>query len=261
VTLQEYVFIDNYNHYSHGFSEAIPFPGCINLTAINVDPANKIFKSINGVLYNKPPYEGNKPLYEGENYSVLLQCPQAKTGAFTIPDNVTNIAIRAFEDCAGLTSVTIPDSVTEIGWMAFKGCTSLIKVWFKGTISIDNFGYYYSNWPWQEKQSFIGDLKDKFYANDSTDGTPGIYFTTKPVNEDSKWGLLYIGGTYSNYNNTASFYLKSDGDFVYYNGFSMTYPGTWSFSGETIYTPLGVFTVIDGSTIYNSTWGTWHRER
>jgi len=250
ITSQDYVFPDGH----HQFSNDIPFSGCTNLTSITVDPANKNFKSYYGVLYNKPPFE--------EDYNVLLRCPQAKTGGFVVPDNVTNIAIRAFEDCAGLTNITIPDSVTKIGWMAFRGCTNLTKVWFKGTISSDNFGYWHSFWPGMEKQSFPGDLRDKFYAYDSTNGTPGIYTTKKPVNEDSKWGIIYVSdSTYSNSSRTASFYLKYNGDFVYYTNGSMTYPGTWTFSGDTIYTPLGSFTVIDEKYISHPTLGTWNRER
>ncbi|MBE6356270.1 MAG: hypothetical protein E7058_04055, partial [Lentisphaerae bacterium] len=48
--------------------------------------------------------------------------------SIVIPDGVTTIGNRAFDDCRSLTSVTIPDSVTTIGDSAFSGCTSLTSV-------------------------------------------------------------------------------------------------------------------------------------
>lgn len=48
--------------------------------------------------------------------------------SITIPDSVTNIGFRAFDDCTNLTSVTIPDSVTGMGWWAFNECTRLTNI-------------------------------------------------------------------------------------------------------------------------------------
>jgi hypothetical protein len=45
-----------------------------------------------------------------------------------IPDSVTNIGNRAFQNCTGLTHVIIPDSVGTIGVGAFLGCTRLASV-------------------------------------------------------------------------------------------------------------------------------------
>jgi hypothetical protein len=33
----------------------------------------------------------------------------------------------------------------------------------------------------------LGDLRTKFYATNSTNGTPGTYTTTAPVNSSSVW--------------------------------------------------------------------------
>jgi hypothetical protein len=57
----------------------------------------------------------------------------------TIPNSVISIR-NAFFGCTGLTSITIPDSVTSIGNYAFTNCTNLTSVMFQGTISSDNFG-------------------------------------------------------------------------------------------------------------------------
>lgn len=64
----------------------------------------------------------------------LYTCPEGKSGSIVIPDSVTEIGSKAFNDCKGLTSVTIPDSVTEIGvygYHVFYGCEN-IQATYKG---------------------------------------------------------------------------------------------------------------------------------
>jgi hypothetical protein len=97
------------------------FEGCTSLTAIEVDPANLVYSSMDGVLLDK-------------DEKTLIQCPTGKTGAYTIPNSVTTIAYSAFGSCGSLASVTIPDSVTEIGGWAFEGCTGLTNVEIPETV-------------------------------------------------------------------------------------------------------------------------------
>ena len=106
------------------------FAGCSGLTSINVASGNTHYSSIDGVLYN---YVQN----------TLIQCPCAKTSV-TIPNSVTYIEERAFEDCSGLTSVTIPNSVTSIGRLAFSGCSGLMTLNFNA-IDCQDFEEYYDN--------------------------------------------------------------------------------------------------------------------
>jgi hypothetical protein len=98
-----------------------PFIGSI-ITAINVDPANTTYSSVDGVLYNK-------------NKTTLLAYPGKKQGAFTIPNSVTSIGSSAFRDCTRLASITIPNSVTRIQRSAFEGCTSLTSVTIPNSIT------------------------------------------------------------------------------------------------------------------------------
>jgi hypothetical protein len=93
----------------------------------------------------------------------------------TIPNSVTGIGDYAFRRCLGLTSVTIPNSVTSIGDYAFISCTRLTSVTFMGTIPSSNFGTY---------RTFSGDLRDKYYAGNRDNGTPGTYTTN---NQGSTW--------------------------------------------------------------------------
>lgn len=46
----------------------------------------------------------------------------------TIPNSVTEIPYKAFDNCSNLKSVTIPSSVKKIGYSAFNDCKSLTKV-------------------------------------------------------------------------------------------------------------------------------------
>ena len=58
----------------------------------------------------------------------LISCPKDKTGAFSIPQSVTEIVDYAFSGCTCITSVTIPDSVTDVAYCSFEGCTALENV-------------------------------------------------------------------------------------------------------------------------------------
>jgi len=91
------------------------FYGCTSLTSIMVTKDNAHYSSKDGVLFSKNGFS-------------LIRYPPGKLGAYTIPNGVDNIEVRAFYDCAGLTSVTIPRSVTTIASAAFSSCTSLNTV-------------------------------------------------------------------------------------------------------------------------------------
>jgi hypothetical protein len=81
----------------------------------------------------------------------------------TIGNSVTSIGERAFSSTS-FDSVTIPNSVTSIGQYAFSN-SSLTSVTFQNTIPSSGFA----------SGAFDGDLRTKFYATDSTNGTPGTY--------------------------------------------------------------------------------------
>ena len=86
-----------------------------------------------------------------------------------IPNGVTKIDIAAFASCYQLRSVTIPATVSNIGRQVFSGCNNLISVTFLGTISPASMF---------NTEAAPGDLRAKFYATDSTRGTPGTYTRT-----------------------------------------------------------------------------------
>jgi len=108
--------------------------------------------------------------------------------SLTLGSAVTNIGQKAFQNCKSLTSVTIPSSVASIGIDAFNLCANLTSVTFQGTVQ----STYTSG---LSVGAFTGDLYFKFYslalvdgsAPNGTNGTPGTYTTTAPVDYSSVW--------------------------------------------------------------------------
>ena len=96
------------------------FSGCIELTRINVDAANKNYDSRNDC----------NAIIETLTNTLIAGC---KTS--TIPYGIQSIA-GAFQDCAGLTSIDIPNTVTYISY-SFSGCKGLTSVIIpQGVISL-----------------------------------------------------------------------------------------------------------------------------
>jgi hypothetical protein len=95
-----------------------------------------------------------------------------RLSSVTLPDSLTSIGHGAFMLCFNLSNVNIPKSVTNISIWAFQ-YSGLISVTFQGTIPSTGFDYYLKDTP------FPGDLRDKFYATNKENGTPGTYTREK----------------------------------------------------------------------------------
>lgn len=91
------------------------FSLCSVLTQINVDPANTVYSSLNGVLFDF-------------GKTILIQYPTGKSGAYTIQPGVVTIANEAFSTCSGLTAVNLPAGLTAIGLSAFYYCSGLTSL-------------------------------------------------------------------------------------------------------------------------------------
>jgi hypothetical protein len=108
------------------------FYKCYRLTSIDVDGNNTVYRSEDGVLFNK-------------SKTTLIQYPYGKIDTnYSVPNSVTTIGDCAFEDCTNLISVTIGNNVTIIGNSAFAKCSSLISVNIPNSVTtIGDDAFYY----------------------------------------------------------------------------------------------------------------------
>jgi len=92
------------------------FNHCCSLTNIDVESSNKVYSSIDGVLFSK-------------GKDTLVRYPEGKQDAhYAIPNSVKSIGKWAFFNCSYLSSISIPDSVTSIERGAFDCCSDLTSI-------------------------------------------------------------------------------------------------------------------------------------
>ena len=109
------------------------FMGCDSLTKIII-PSSVVnmngnpFRVWNGDLHNESKafvYE-HQVLFNKDKTTLIAY--RSKDTNYIIPNSVTNIGDKAFEDCKSLVSINIPNSVTNIGDNAFMYCKSLTSI-------------------------------------------------------------------------------------------------------------------------------------
>lgn len=87
------------------------FSGCTALEAFAVEDGNEAYASVDGVLFNP-------------GKTLLISCPVGKTGAYTVPETVTEVEKSAFA-ASGVESVSMSDAVNAVGEGAFSNCSKL----------------------------------------------------------------------------------------------------------------------------------------
>ena len=97
----------------------VPFDGAMALQNINVNPANAVYSSNGGVLFDR-------------NQMTLLRFPPAHATSYLIPAGTTTIGVDAFVFSALIGSVTVPASVTNLQDSVFQFCSNLTAVTFLG---------------------------------------------------------------------------------------------------------------------------------
>jgi len=94
---------------------------CDNLEAITVAEGNKVYTSVDGVLYQ----DGGK---------TVRFHPAANSTEYDIPEGVTKIAPYAFFTNKRLAAVTFPSTLKEIGASAFYDCQILREVYLPDSV-------------------------------------------------------------------------------------------------------------------------------
>lgn len=84
-----------------------PSDGCTSLEDIRVSPANRHYKSVDGVLFDA-------------DVTGILWFPLGKSGDYSLPATVTAIGDYAFRN-SNITHFTMSDNITKIGMAAFAG--------------------------------------------------------------------------------------------------------------------------------------------
>ena len=92
-----------------------PFIFCDNLQEIHVDNASSAFRSLEGVLMNA-------------DKTAIVAVPNAKQGAYAVPEGVTTIQNGPFLNSASITALSLPTTLTTIADYAFLGCSALTSV-------------------------------------------------------------------------------------------------------------------------------------
>ena len=137
VVSDEYVEIINIGKDVRHIEERA-FYYCKMLKAVNVDPENENYCSVDGVLYTKDMKTlVLRPIKNGD---WLVEQKLADTNdTFDVPEGVTRIAACAFYKNDELIHLTLPSSLEEIGDMGFFGCYNMWTVWLnEGLKTIGN---------------------------------------------------------------------------------------------------------------------------
>ncbi|GMO59124.1 MAG: hypothetical protein Ta2G_19020 [Termitinemataceae bacterium] len=93
-----------------------------SLSYFTVDDQNNNYASLEGVIFDK-------------SIQTLIACPAGKSGTYTIPSSVTQIAETAFTGCRNLSNVIMPSSVTVIGESAFYSCSNLTDITIPASVT------------------------------------------------------------------------------------------------------------------------------
>lgn len=129
---------------------------CASLKNITVEQGNSSYSSHEGVLFDS-------------GLTTLIQCPNAKTGKYTIPMSVNQIGNSAFQKCVWLTSITVPSRVTNLGSWAFLDCDRLNDIFFTGNLPISG------------RMIFSDTLTHTIYHLDTSVGFPSPTWIGQPT--------------------------------------------------------------------------------
>ena len=128
------------------------------LSAINVNPENDFYSSIDGVLYDK-------------QMTRLIVCPKMYEGNLTLPETITSIDDFCFYLCNNIESITFPKGLKSIGEYGFYYANVLSSLSLPENLeSIGNRCFAYSSIPSVSIPASISYLgKEAFKGNGFTE--------------------------------------------------------------------------------------------
>ena len=201
------------------------FNGCTSLNAVHISDIAAWCQLSFGADYNNPLY-----------YAHNLYLNDSLIRNLVIPQGVTSIGDRVFQNCLSITSVLIPDSVSSIGQRAFTNCAGITSmtcesvtppilttdatVIFSGTYPIyvpeNSVSTYQNANRWSSIRSRIKPLISptelKFHLTSAT--TQNLYLTQSASNAVSiDWGDGTITNPTTTSVNASHSYSKA-GDYI-----------------------------------------------
>ena len=80
----------------------------------------------------------------------MVRCPEGKTGVVALPEGITKINSKAFNNCTAVTDIIIPEGVTEISRYTFQNCNSLSRVLLPNSIAYigENVSGWFCDFDW-----------------------------------------------------------------------------------------------------------------
>ena len=141
---------------------------CYNLTTIVVKDGNTIYDS----------RENCNAIIETATNTLVLGCQNT-----FIPNNVTRIGNRAFDDCRLLTSITIPNSVTRIGDLAFSGCSSLTSITIPNSVTSIGDRAFLSTGVYNDESNWENDV---LYIDNCLIGAKESMSSTYTIKENTR---------------------------------------------------------------------------
>ena len=124
------------------------FYGCTSLASITIpESVTELGAGAFANCSNLQHFEGKYASDNGRcliKENVLIAFAPVGLTTYTVPEGVTTIGARAFENCESLASITLPEGVTTIAFRAFYRCTSLASITLPEgvtTIGDDAFEY------------------------------------------------------------------------------------------------------------------------
>lgn len=93
---------------------------CHRLTAIHTAKSNVVYRSVDGVLYDK-------------DMQTLLFCPGGRRGTVVVPEGVTTITHGGFFDNFHLKHIDLPATLESLGYRVFWHCKALESITCRAT--------------------------------------------------------------------------------------------------------------------------------